>query len=232
MSKRTIFSILLVTSIVAGYLIYHSMRSSGTRSLKVMQWFRDPTSLPELTILQGTRCGDAPFILPTDGIIGYLWDDSFRPGHRHQGLDIFGGQEPGETPVISAYDGYLSRLPNWTSTVIMRVPNDPLQTGRQIWLYYTHMADVNGNDFIDAAFPRGTSELYIPAGTLLGYQGNYSGDPFNPTGVHLHFSIVLDDGYGSFRNELEIENTLDPSPYLGMELNAKTNTDSIPTCQN
>jgi hypothetical protein len=230
MSKRFIFSVIFVAAIVGGYLIYQDMRSSGARSLKVMQWFRNPEDLSELTILQGERCGDAPFILPTNGIIGYLWDDSFRPGHRHQGLDIFGGEEPGETPVISAYDGYLSRLPNWTSSVIVRVPSDPLEPGRQIWLYYTHMADADGNSYIVDDFPRGTDEVFVPAGTLLGYQGDYSGDPFNPTGVHLHFSIVLDTGSGTFRNELEIENTLDPSPYLGMSLNAKTNQDGIPTC--
>ena len=231
MSKRFILSTLIVGSIVGGYLIYRNMRSSGARSVKIVQWFRDPESHPEFTILQGERCGDAPFILPTDGIIGYLWDDSFRPGHRHQGLDIFGGQEIGETPVISAYEGYLTRMPDWTSTVIMRVPNDLLNPEQQIWLYYTHMADADGNSYIDEAFPRGTSEVLIPAGTLLGYQGNYSGDPFNPTGIHLHFSIVKDDGYGTYMNELEIENTLDPSPYLGMSLNAKTNQDGIPTCE-
>ena len=230
MSKRFILSTLFVISIVGGYLVYRNMRTSGARSVKVMQWFRNPESLTELTILQGERCGDAPFILPTNGIIGYLWDDSFRPGHRHQGLDIFGGEELGETPVISAYDGYLSRMPDWTSTVIVRVPSDPLQPGRQIWLYYTHMADADGNDYIVNEFPRGTEEIFVPAGALLGYQGNYSGDPFNPTGTHLHFSIVLDNGSGTFRNELDIENTLDPSPYLGMNLNTKTNKDGIPTC--
>ncbi len=230
MSKRFILSTLFVLSIVGGYLVYRNMRTSGARSVKIMQWFRNPESHTEFTILQGERCGDAPFILPTNGIIGYLWDDSFRPGHRHQGLDIFGGEELGETPVISAYDGYLSRMPDWTSTVIVRVPNDPLQPGRQIWLYYTHMADSDGNDYIVEEFPRGTEEVFVPAGTLLGYQGNYSGDPFNPTGIHLHFSIVLDDGTGTFRNELNIENTLDPSPYFGMNLNAKTNQDGIPTC--
>ena len=230
MSKRIILSILIVLSIVGGYLIYRDMRTSGARSVKIVQWFRDPESHAELTILQGERCGDAPFILPTNGIIGYLWDDSFRPGHRHQGIDIFGGEEVGETPVISAYEGYLSRMPNWTSTVIMRVPRDPLNPEQQIWLYYTHMADAEGNSFIVDAFPRGTSEVFIPAGTLLGYQGNYSGDPFNPTGIHLHFSIVKDDGFGTYMNELKIENTLDPSSYLGMSLNAKTNQDGIPTC--
>jgi hypothetical protein len=49
--------------------------------------------------------------------------------------------------------------------------------------------------------------------------------------VHLHFSIVLDDGQGSFRNELEFDNTLDPSPYLGLPLNASTNRDTIPVCE-
>ncbi len=229
MTKRVILSAIFILAIVGGYLTYKTMRSSGTRSLQVMQWFRNPESRTELTIIQGTRCGDAPFILPTNGLIGYLWDDSFRPGHRHQGIDIFGGEGKGVTPVISAYEGYLSRLPEWTSTLIVRVPSDPLNPGQQIWLYYTHMADENGNTYIVDDFPRGTSEVYIPAGTLLGYQGNYSGDPFNPTGVHLHFSIVKDLN-GTFTNELEIENTYDPSPYLGMELNANINPDQIPTC--
>lgn len=231
MFKRVLLSTLFVVSLVGGYLIYRNIRSSGARSIKLMQWFRDPKNRTDLTVLQGQRCGDAPFILPTNGIIGYLWDDSFRPGHRHQGIDIFGGEGIGVTPVIAAYDGYLSRMPNWTSTVIQRVPDDPLNPGQQIWLYYTHMADPDGNDFIDDAFPRGTEEVFIKAGTLLGYQGNYSGDPFNPTGVHLHFSIVKDLN-GTFMNELEINNTYDPSPYLGMDLNAKTNTDGIPTCNN
>ena len=54
----------------------------------------------------------------------------------------------------------------------------------------------------------------MSAGTFLGYQGNFSGTPGNPTGVHLHFSIVMDDGEGGFLNELKIRNTLDPSPYF------------------
>jgi hypothetical protein len=114
--------------------------------------------------------------------------------------------------------------------VIVRIPNDPLKPGRQIWTYYTHMADPQGNSFVSSRFPPGTSEQYIEAGTLLGYQGNYSGTPGNPVGVHLHFSIVQDDGNGGYRNELKIENTLDPSPYLGLPLNANTNPDGIPVC--
>ena len=65
---------------------------------------------------------------------------------------------------------------------------------------------------------------------MLGYQGNYSGDPNNPTGIHLHFSIVRDDGSGSFQNELDIRNTFDPSPYLGLALNANTAEGEVPLC--
>jgi hypothetical protein len=133
--------------------------------------------------------------------------------------------------VVAAYPGYLTRLPDWVSTVIVRIPSDPLEPGRQIWTYYTHMATQDGQSFISADFPPGTFEKYVEAGTLLGYQGNYSGDPNNPVGVHLHFSIVKDDGQGSFRNELEINNTYDPSPYLGLRVNGKENPDTVPVCE-
>jgi hypothetical protein len=133
--------------------------------------------------------------------------------------------------VVSAYPGYLTRLPEWKSAVIVRVPEDPLQPGRQIWLYYTHMADQLGNSYISDEFPAGVSEKFVEAGTFLGYQGNYSGDPNNPVGVHLHFSIVEDDGRGEFKNELEIQNTLDPSPYLSLPLNGYENRDRVPVCQ-
>jgi hypothetical protein len=92
------------------------------------------------------------------------------------------------------------------------------------------MADAEGNSFIASAFPPGTTERFVSAGTILGYQGNYSADPNNPVGMHLHFSIVLDDGQGHFRNELEIGNTLDPTPYLGIEADADRIGDRISTC--
>jgi len=179
----------------------------------------------------GQRCGEAPFLLPTSGFIGYLWDDSFRPFHHHQGIDIFGGTDVGITPVVAAYPGYLTRRPDWKSTLAIRIPDDPLQPGRQIWAYYTHMATPDGTPLIAANFPPGTSEVYVEAGTLLGTQGNYSGTPGNPVGVHLHFSIVLDDHKGWLRNELNIHNTLDPSPYLGIDVNANSNNGQVEACK-
>jgi peptidoglycan LD-endopeptidase LytH len=232
MSRRFIMLSILVVAVLAAIgTAYYTYQPNAARLEKFYQWIRNPASRPDWKLTAGTQCGTAPFLFPTDGFVGFLWGDSFRPGHAHQGIDIFAGTEIGVTRVIAAYPGYLRRLPDWKSSVIVRVPSDPLQPGRQIWLYYTHMADGNGNSFISGEFPPGTAEVFIEAGTFLGYQGDYSGDPNNPTGIHLHFSIVEDDGTGLFKNELEIENTLDPSPYLGLPLNAQENRDRVPVCE-
>lgn len=215
-----------------GALIYLRGRPASQRLSRVRQYRQDPTAHAGWALSAGQRCGQAPFLMPTTGFVGFVWGDSFRPGHHHQGLDIFGPAGLGETAVVAAYDGYLTRLDSWRSAVIIRHPVDPLQPGRQIWTYYTHMADERGNSFIADAFPPGTSGRFVRAGTLLGYQGNYSGEPDNPTGIHLHFSIVTDDGHGQFRNELRIENTLDPTPYLGFEASAERLGQAIPTCAN
>jgi len=232
MSKRLLFSIVLVVAIVGGYYLYRIYRPASERLFTFRAWRNNPAAHPEWKLTAGSRCGEAPFIFPTDGMVGFLWDDSFRPGHRHQGLDIFGAEGLGVTPVVAAYPGYLTRLPEWKSSVIVRIPSDPLKPGRQIWTYYTHMATKEGLSYISDEFPPGTYEKLIDAGTFLGYQGNYSGDPNNPTGIHLHFSIVKDDGQGGFRNELEIKNTYDPSPYLGLRVNANENLDTVPVCEN
>ncbi len=232
--SRLIISGVVVIALVSGYFLYRKYATDARRSVRVMTWLNDPKAHPDWAIQAGERCGDAPFVFPSTGFVGYLWDDSFRLSHRHQGIDIFGGEEPGKVAVRGAYAGYLTRLPDWKSSLIIRIPQDPLVPNRQIWTYYTHLADSDGNSFIAPEFPAGASEIYVEAGTLLGYQGNYSGDPYNPTGIHLHFSIVLDDPKqpGHFLNELEIRNTLDPSPYLGLPLNANTNKGDIPICPN
>jgi len=221
---------LVVLVLVVGYLLYRGQGDGGARSARVLAWLRDPDAHPKWSVKAGERCGDAPFILPTDGFVGYLWRDSFRPGHKHQGIDIFGGEPVNTTPVIAAYAGYLTRLPEWKSSLIIRIPEDPLWPGRQIWTYYTHMAGPLGDSYVAPEYPPGTFEAFVQAGTLLGDQGNYSGTPGNPVGVHLHFSVVKADGAGNFLNELEINNTLDPSPYLGLPLNATLSFDQIPVC--
>ena len=80
----------------------------------------------------------------------------------------------------------------------------------------TVMADPGGSSFIVPDIPPGAYELFVAAGTLLGYQGNYSGEAANPVGIHLHFSVVQSNADGSYKNELDIANTYDPIPYLGL----------------
>ena len=189
----------------------------------INRWFTDPASRPSLTtIMNRVGCPEAPFILPSDGLIGLLWNDPAAPYtlmNTHTGIDVFGHGEAGTVPVYAAYPGWLSRLPDWRSSVIIR-HDDPLQPGRTIWTYYTHMASQDGSQsYIDEAFPPGTVEQPVEQGVLLGYQGEFAGVGRPPIGLHLHFSIVLSDDEGSFRNEAVIGNTVDPSPYFGMRLN-------------
>ena len=222
MKKLVLFfaSLAVVAALVIGYFFFLDPARARNRTLAVVQFIRNPQDHTDWVIPAKTRCADAPFIFPTDGMVGYLWNDTFKAGHRHQGLDIFSGTEAGVTPVYAVYDGYLTRLPDWKSAVIIRIPSDPLHPGTQIWTYYAHMANPDGSSLISSAFPAGASEEFVKAGTFLGLMGNYSGDPNSPTGVHLHFSIVKDDGAGSFTNETNIANTYDPSPYFGLSLNA------------
>lgn len=187
------------------------------------RWFDDPDSRAQIANDRAMPCHDAPFLLPTDGLIGLLWRDSSLPYNifrRHTGLDIFGNGDPGEVPVYAAYEGYLTRLPDWKSTVIIR-HDDPLHPGQTIWTYYTHMASKDGNtSFIVDDFPPGMAEVWVEQGTLIGYQGIYAGRGV-PVGLHLHFSIIKSEKNGSFKNEAKLGNTLDPSPYFGLPLNVK-----------
>jgi hypothetical protein len=112
--------------------------------------------------------------------------------------------------------------------VIIRIPKDPLDPSRQIWTYYTHMASITGDtSSITSEFPEGTSEKFVKQGTLLGYQGLYAGSGRPPIAMHVHFSVVLSSADGSFLNEARFGNTLDPSPYFGLTLNAE-NSPQIP----
>lgn len=202
-----------------GLLLYSNTQSDSP--IYIRRWFNDEAARPELITVSRERCGDAPFILPSDGFIGLLYADPAGPYsvvNRHTGIDIFGDGEPGTVPVYAAYDGYLTRLEDWLSTVIIQ-HEDPLEEGRSIWTYYTHMASRDGEtSFVEAAFPAGTHGVWVEQGTLLGYQGEYSGNSTFPIGLHVHFSIVKSDENGSFMNEARLANTLDPTPYLGLPL--------------
>lgn len=217
MSKKRLLialTFLVVANVTIALFVYREMRSDSGQYIQ--RWFNQPAARRQLTTEQA--CPDAPFRLPSTGFIGLLWGDTAGPYdilRRHTGIDIFGDGEPGKVPIVAAYDGYLSRLPDWKSTVIIR-HDDPMQPGRTIWTYYTHMANRNGTvSYVADDFPPGTDSVWVEAGTLLGYQGEYNGSG-PPIGLHLHFSIVTSEDDGSFKNEAVLSNTLDPSPYLGL----------------
>ncbi len=227
-SKRTRAAILLVAAlgavvlIVAAILLRRAVLRDPRNESFARWWIGSEEERRAMVTTAREPCPDAPFLLPAEGYIGLLYGDARPPysaRHRHQGIDIFSEGPPGLTPVYAAYDGYLTRESGWRSAVIIRHPEDPLLAGRQIWTYYAHMADEEGSSFIVEAFPPGTHEFFVERGTLLGYTGNYSNSPLQRVAVHLHFSIVLDDGSGHYLNELEFVNTVDPSPYLRMAVN-------------
>jgi peptidoglycan LD-endopeptidase LytH len=209
------------------------IRNGGSSSNTIIRrWFTEPTSRPALTNRRDQVCPDAPFILPSEGLIGLLYADPAGPYsivRRHTGIDIFGDGAPGTVPIYAAYAGYLLRRANWISTVAIR-HDDPLQAGRTIWTYYTHMADKTGaTSFIVDDFPPDSQAVWVEQGTLLGYQGEYAG-PSGWIGMHLHFSIVQSDSGGGLLNELELGNTLDPAPYLGMPLGIDAATERPIAC--
>ncbi|MEM7129899.1 MAG: M23 family metallopeptidase [Chloroflexota bacterium] len=215
---------ILVVVIGSWYLLGAGTPPAPRQISRLRTWFNDAASHPTWSLTAGTRCGDAPMLIPTHGYLGFGWDDSFRPGHRHSGLDIFGPDpENNVTPIVAAYDGYLTREGGWKSTVIIRHPNFPLGevnptlNTQQIWTYYTHMASADGAvSYIDEAFPPGTFEVFVEEGTLLGRQGNWSGSPGRPTGRHLHFSVVKSKIDGGYYDEREIDNTFEPTQFLGL----------------
>jgi len=82
----------VITLAVVGYFGYDRFfRSGSPRWVQYGAYQADPGLLGEYRLTAGMRCGDAPFAFPTDRAIFGLWDQSYRPGHRHIGLDIFAG---------------------------------------------------------------------------------------------------------------------------------------------
>jgi hypothetical protein len=132
---------LLTIGMVLGFFLvaYVYFQGSRTNSPQAIgRWFRDRSERPALmTITNQEPCPGAPFILPSDGFIGLLYRDTSGPYNvlnRHTGIDIFGDGRPGEVPIYAAYDGLLTRLDDWHSTVIIQ-HDDPLVEGRKIWTY-------------------------------------------------------------------------------------------------
>src|SRR4030043_328583 len=91
-----LLAFLLVGVLVAAYYAYPWLSTRVGRIDRLGEWMRNPSAHSGWAITAGERCGEAPFISPTTGYVGFIWGGSFRPGHRHQGIDKFGGDPPGK----------------------------------------------------------------------------------------------------------------------------------------
>ncbi|GAB4513315.1 MAG: hypothetical protein OHK0046_14030 [Anaerolineae bacterium] len=206
-----------MSALLAWFVYQQISRTDSNNYIRAWLLRTDDT----LATNETSPCVNAPFLLPSPGFIGLLWRDPAAPYtifRRHTGIDVFGAGEPGTVPVFAVYDGYLTRENDWLSTVIIR-HDDPLEPGRTIWTYYTHMANRPGTvSYVSDQFPPGTEGRFVEQGTLLGYQGEYAGSGA-PIAMHVHMSIVTSDSDGQYRNEAVLGNTLDPSPYFGLPLN-------------
>ncbi|MEM5774013.1 MAG: hypothetical protein AAGU05_03355, partial [Anaerolineaceae bacterium] len=73
--------VLLALALLAGALLFNSpyVRTIRVgRHQKVIAFIRHPEEHPDWVVEPGSRCGEAPFVFPTRGFIGYLWNDSFK----------------------------------------------------------------------------------------------------------------------------------------------------------
>ena len=222
------WSLLIAILIVSVAACYGASRawSMRTRFSRIGVWMAEPAAQPGWLVKGGERCGEAPMLFPSSSFIGVRWNDGLAPLYQHSGFDIFSPDGADNvTPIYAAYDGFLTRESQWRSAVIVRHPDfEPLPDlvgGEQIWTYYTHLASRDGTEsFIEPDFPPGTREVFVEAGTLLGYQGSWSGSPTRDLSRHLHFSVVKSGPTGAYTNETQISNTLDPAPFLGVTANA------------
>ena len=85
---------------------YPRLRDRGF--VDYLRYRADPDSVTLPAADELARCSEAPFIMPTSGWVGVLFGDSIFGTSNHSGLDIFGLEGNGVTPVYAAYDGYVT----------------------------------------------------------------------------------------------------------------------------
>jgi hypothetical protein len=179
-------------------------------------------------------CPGAPWRLPTRSDLG-MWWITYQIGFMGEGYE-------NTVPVYAVADGLLLRRPDWKGSVAIQ-HDDPLRHGEKVWSYYGDMASGwDDESFVVPNFSPGSERVPVKAGQLLGYQGQWSGQPGRPIWMHLHFAVVPALADGSFPSEIvglvpedefapedvglveehepapretEPAFALDPSPYLG-----------------
>ncbi|HEX9839364.1 MAG TPA: hypothetical protein VGA72_08465, partial [Anaerolineales bacterium] len=165
-----------------------------------------------------SACPGAVWQLPSDHSLGVQWRDG--------GLDFLGHGNEGKVPVYAVADGLLTRPTGWVDAVAI-LHGDPLHSTQKVWSYYSSMRAANGTgSYVAEDFPVGATDIPVKAGQVLGYQGKWSGTPFWPRWLHLHFAVIRAQDQNSFPGEVTSEDILDPTPYLNLELKPSTDTEN------
>lgn len=157
-------------------------------------------------------CPGAPWRLPSQAGAGIRWDGTT--------LAVFGRGTEGQVPVYAVADGLLRRGAEWWATVAV-LHEDPLRPGMQVWSFYDDLASADGKtSYVAPEFPPGSEGVPVQRGQLLGYQGRGDGSPDTPATawMHLRFGVVQATPRGDFPGALFPEYFLDPTPYLGLQL--------------
>lgn len=102
------------------------------RLLRLRAWLADPAAQAGWRVEAGQRCRpDAPMVMPTSGYIGFGYGDSFRPGHRHSGYDIFTPDDAVDvTPAIEVSQATIRNIEqNLVGAFIYNVLGIPVAMG-------------------------------------------------------------------------------------------------------
>ena len=136
-------------------------------------------------------CPGAAFVIPTTGTVGWSYRWPTGGGSLHTGVDLFGARGD---PVYAAEGGPVLSADDRR----VRVRHAALGVDT----YYTHLERVHVR-----------TGQRVARGQLIGEKGDKGADV-----VHLHFSVTrVPSGAADWTwlDEREIANTVDPSAYLG-----------------
>ena len=75
-TPRKLIALIVIGALLGlGFFLYRTFRSSAARSPYVWTYLNNPAENQEYVLKAGSRCGTAPFIFPTTGMVGYpAWE--------------------------------------------------------------------------------------------------------------------------------------------------------------
>ena len=73
-----LFVIMLVAIMAAiSYFVFRSYAQPRIHFSRLWQYWNDPERYSLWGVKAGERCGEAPFLIPTDGFVAFFWGDRY-----------------------------------------------------------------------------------------------------------------------------------------------------------